>query len=392
MERRTFFTTAIAAASGIGPFFALNACAGGGARLDSSGKTQWRILSSIGLDAGFALAIAGAGDDVLQAKKHKNRREPLREAMGETAVAAAEKLMAEMKSSGVGVPGAQLALLASTGDVASIEGVIDTFAQEGVFARRFEGSRFFQKPGALEALERRRPFMAAAYEALASSGFERFWRAYEEAKLQTAASRIADELAHVDVITECKRYLSTPLDPRITIYLSEFSEPHGIRIVGQRFITSPNYDTRIVRRNAAHEMLHPLLNNERPETQRILSHLAGDPLLLAIVEKSNPAFGYSSIRGLVEEGAVQALEAVINERLRQEREPAAYWRKQDGGMHLFAAATYHLMKETGFAQIGGDMLSWLDREVGRRRLRGSDLQQRAEAIVGREAVSAWLGG
>ena len=387
MKRRTFIAAGLSCLS---PFTAQIARAGSGAGRRNANQTRWRVLPSIGLDAGFALTIAAAGSEVLQAKKHEHRRDALRKALGAEGVAAAQALMETMKRAGVRVPGAQLALLASTGDVMSLDGVVETFSAKGDFARRFEGTGFFQKPGAFEALERRRPAMAAAYEALARSGFEAHWRAEEEAQLREASLRIGEELAHVDVVTACKRYLATHFDSQITIYLSVLSEPHGIRIVGQRFVTSPNYDTFIVRRNAAHEMLHPLLRAGRPETERILERLREEPLLLAIAEKSNPSFGYSSVRGLAEEGGVQALEAVINERLGQARDQAAYWRKQDGGMHLFAAAAYQLMRDTGFAETGGDMLAWLDRQTAQGRLQGEALQRLAEAVVGRAAVVRWL--
>lgn len=348
------------------------------------------MAPAIGLDAGFALTIAAADFDVLQAKKHEHRRESLRDALGLDGVAAAERLMDAMKNAGKRVPGAGLALMASVGELDKLDRVVETFRTEGIFERRFAGTGFYQRDGALAELETLRPVAAAAYEALALSDFEKLWRSEQEPKLQAALSSLADELAGIDLIAEHKRYLTVKLDPKVVIYLSELSEPHGIRILGQRFVSSPNYSSKTVRRIAAHELIHPLMRADRRESDIIFVRLSNDPFLLKIVEKSNPSFGYSSIEGLVEEGGVQALEAVINQRVGQGRDQKAYWRKQDGGMHLFAAATYGLMHETGFAEDGGDMLVWLDEQTEKQRLQGDSLRSLAASVVGKDAVSLWL--
>lgn len=395
MKRRTFLT----AAASLTQLAVMGGCARSvhgknhfddTATAAGSNKTNWTISPAIGLDACFVLTIAGAGFDVLQVEKHQHRRAQLREALGPDGVIAAEQLMDAMKRAHRSVPGAGLALMASVGEIDTLAGVIDTFRIEDVFEQRFAGTNFYQREGSAVTNERIRSIAAAAFEALARSDFENMWRVEEEPKLKDAASALAGELSNVDLIVEHRRYLSRALDPNVTIYLSELSEPHGIRIVGQRFVSSPNYSSLTVRRIAAHEIIHPLFEANRPETGRILAHLKNEPLLNAIVKNSNASFGYSSIRGLIEEGGTQALEAVINERLGQGRDQSEYWRHQDGGMHIFAAATYALMQDTGFADKGGDMLSWLDEQIQKQHLQDDALERLATSVVGAETVMQWF--
>ena len=367
-----------------------------GAHSRSANSTRWHVSPAVGLDACFALTIAGADLSVLQAKHHQHRRAALRAMLGPDGVAAAERLMQGIAASGrKATPGAGLALVASAGGIKTLGQVIDSFTTDGILEDGLAGSGEFQSDRAKEGIKRVRPIAAAAFEALARSGFEKYWSNEYKPKLDAASSSLAVELSDIDMIAQHRRYLARALDDNITIFLSELSEPHGMRIIGQRFVTSPNYSTLISRRNAAHEIIHRLLENDRPETGRILARLSDDPLLLAIAEKADPAFGYTSqgaasVRGLVEEGGVQALEAVINEQLDQGRDQSEYWRHQDGGMHMFAAAVYERMNKTGFVEQGGDMLTWLDEQTAAGALQGASLENLAASIVGPEAVSRWL--
>ena len=397
MKRRTFLKTAIAL--GLTPMVPAPLVLADrrapltprpSASADTAGMTRWTIAPAAGLDACFALVIAAAGPDVLQTRKHKHRRQGLRDILGPDGTAAAERLMQTMAGMGKRVPGAGLALMASVGGIDTLDNVRHTFATPGVFERGFAGTRFYQRDGALDELEVLRPIAADALDALAAAGFDGMWREQDAPRLLKAAARLGGDLVRMDIIAEHRRYLTRPLDPHVTIYFSELSEPHGIRILGQRFITSPNYAPQTVLRNAVHEIIHPLLDTARAETARILTALEQDDLLVAIVAKSDPKFGYSSIRGLLEEGGTQALEAVINDRLGVARDLPEYWRRQDGGIHLFAAAVYALMRETGFADTGGDMLAWMDGHVRENRLRGPALRRLAASVVGQAAVSSWL--
>lgn len=354
--------------------------------------TRWTIKTAIGLDAGFALTIAAADESVLQVRRHLDKRDTLREVLGLNAVRAAETLIAALRAIGAThTPGAELALLASAGSLDSVEAVAATFRTEGALQAGFEGTQFFQTDEAREDLEVLRAPAADAFRAVAKSDFPEFWRSTWLPSLEADARLLGADLDAVDVIAELRPYLSRDLDPDIVVFLTELTEPHGIRVAGQRFVTSPNWPSAIVRRNAVHEMIHPFLEPLRPESAAIVDRLSADPLVRAVLRKSDPSFGYSSKRGLVEEGATQALEAVVNERLGQGRSVGEYWRQQDGGMHLLAAAIYARMQESGFADAGGDALAWLDRETRAGRLLGPSLRELAADVVGGDHVRNWVG-
>ncbi len=311
--------------------------------------------------------------------------------MGAKALRSAETLIRALADTGrVNTPGASLALIASPAPLTDIVQTAGFFNDPAKVLAAFEETDFFTSDESKAELRQLVGPCAEALHDIAESDFVDWWHNTYKLTLDQSVQEIGLQLEPIDVVREIDRYTTKTLDPNISVFVSELTRPHGIKIVGQRFITSPTWDIMIVRRNSVHEMLHILLPPSRPEVQTITDRLSADSGLQSVIEKSNSTFGYSSIRSLVEEGAVQALEAVINVRLDQARDVTAYWRKQDGGMHIFAAAMYNAMNRTGFAQRGGDVVKWLDEHTSSGGLQRQSLAKDAAAVVGEAHVKTWL--
>ena len=84
--------------------------------------------------------------------------------------------------------------------------------------------------------------------------------------------------------------------------------------------------------------------------KRVLERLKDDAFLMEKVLNHNPSFGYNSFEGYIEENVVRALDQIINERLGIAKNARKRWKEEDGGMHVFAAALYHIMKEEQYNQ------------------------------------------
>jgi hypothetical protein len=136
----------------------------------------------------------------------------------------------------------------------------------------------------------------------------------------------------------------------LTVYILNFSQPHGIRVTGLRFLTDAAYPFRIVLRNAVHEPMHPPYKLARDaELKKVLDTLRADAFLMDKINNHNPGFGYNSFEGFIEEDCVQAFEQIINEKFQVEVEAHKRWQQNDNGMHVFAVALYSMMKEENFA-------------------------------------------
>src|SRR5262249_20808229 len=128
-----------------------------------------------------------------------------------------------------------------------------------------------------------------------------------------------------------------------------YSEPHGIKITGTRFLTHYSYPFRIVLHNAIHEMMHPPYDLAHdPGLKAALESLKADQFLMNKVERHDASFGYNTLAGLEEEDCVQALEQIIAEQFDMGGDPRKYWREQDEGIHVLAVALYSLMKKEHF--------------------------------------------
>ncbi|TAJ65244.1 hypothetical protein [Brevundimonas sp.] len=240
------------------------------------------------------------------------------------------------------------------------------------------------------ALMRYRPLVLTVLEGLKDAGFAALRREFLGARLTSRIPALEATLAGYDVIAEQERLLGRPFnDASLEVILLHFSKPHGIKVRGQRFLTHHDYPDAVVLRNAAHEMLHPPFDMEGPTARLVLQTLERDPLLTRVVAEHNPAFGYNSIAGLLNEDCVQALEQIVSERLGFARPPGEYWRRQDEGMHILAAALYGLLKADGYDRTGGNFETWIVQAAATGRLAPASLAGAASRIMELPADRLW---
>jgi hypothetical protein len=188
-----------------------------------------------------------------------------------------------------------------------------------------------------------------------------------------------------DVVPAIEMHLGRPLESNtITVYMLAFSQPHGIKITGTRFLTDVAWPFEIVVRNAVHEMMHPPYSQDGDsELAALLAALREDPFLMDKVENHNPSFGYNNLEGFVEEDCVQALEQLINEQLRIAEKPDLRWKQSDDGMHVFAVALYRLMKEENYPFADKGIRDFLVRMHKEGRLKPGAIERHHRAMYGK---------
>src|SRR5262249_12863882 len=134
--------------------------------------------------------------------------------------------------------------------------------------------------------EASRSDLEAALRALKRTHFEADWEREVRPKIEQSRAAIAAKLPQYDVIPAVERVLGSPRPTnKITVYLLYYSQPHGIKITGTRFLTHYSYPFRIVLRNAIHEMMHPPYDLAHdPELRLALESLKSDSFLMNKVE------------------------------------------------------------------------------------------------------------
>ncbi len=231
--------------------------------------------------------------------------------------------------------------------------------------RNFESSR--------SALER-------ALRALDRVGFAAYWRANAKPRIDKRITELSGDLPRYDIVPLIESYLGFPLPSHtIKVYLLAYSEPHGIRITGLRFLTHVSYPFRIVLHNAIHESMHPPYHPNDTNVQHAIEMLERDPTVLNKVQHHNPSFGYNTAPGYVEEDSVQALEQLVSEKFGVGHNPCEYWREQDDGMHVLAAALYVGYKRAE-SEAPQPYSKWFTGAVESGRLGGSRLKETIESF------------
>lgn len=229
--------------------------------------------------------------------------------------------------------------------------------------------------------ERARPALETALKALNRVDFPAYWQTTAKPKIEAKIQSLSPQLPQYDIVPTVEHLLGSPLPSQtITVYLLAYSEPHGIRITGLRFLTHFSYPFDIVLHNAIHEPMHPPYNASDPSVKSAIATLAADPLIADKVRHHNSSFGYNTPDGYIEEDSVEALEQIVSERVGIGRNPCRYWKEQDGGMHVLAAAIYWEYKQA-LLNSPQPYSQWLVKAVALGKLQGENLKAAIEQVM-----------
>ena len=237
--------------------------------------------------------------------------------------------------------------------------------------------------------DRAAPRLDAVFSAMQRAGFAAFRRQRVGTGLDRRISEVERELAGFDVIPLQEKLTGRSFDPEIQVVLLQFSKPHGIKVQGQTFLQSADYDTATTVRIAAHEMLHPPVPMDGPAATAALAALERDALVMKIVNDHDPRWGYTTLKGLLDEDLVQALDQLISEALGVARNPADRWRQADDGIHVIAAGLYGLLRQDRWADKGGSIEQWLASAAATGRLEPATFHPIAARVLERPVDTLW---
>ena len=278
-----------------------------------------------------------------------------------------------LKDEDGGIVSATLTLYYSTVEDETLPEMIRTAHDSSAMEAALRKTSYWSEDG-WKQYDKARPALEAALRALDRVGFSAYWRQTARPRVEKRIAELAPDLPRYNIIPAIESLLGFALpSPTITIYLLNYSEPHGIRITGLRFLTHVSYPFRIVLHNAIHEPMHPPYNYGDPAVKDAIDLLGKDPLIADKVQHHDPSFGYNSASGYIEEDSVQALEEILSEQFGVGHSPCQYWQEQDGGMHVLAAAIY-VGYEEARAKHPEPYSRWFTDAVTDGQLRGDSLK------------------
>jgi hypothetical protein len=303
--------------------------------------TEWAVTPSLKYDALCALNVLSGDPYYLEFyREDYNRLVPRLTAAEKNEFVTIKKII---KDQNKGIISANLALILSVEPGDSLDDVLAALGKPGEIRERLQATPYYTPSNFAEFL-RVRPHVIAAIRALQRIGFEADWARNIRPRIAARATQLQAQLTRYNIVPLQEQALGHRLaGNRIMVYLLYYSQPHGIKITGTRYLTHFEYPFEIVLHNAVHEMLHPPYSLEDPATRRAVETLRSDEFLMDKVKRHNPSFGYNEFEGFVEEDCVQALEQSITQSLGLQDDEQAYWRQQDDSMHVLAIALYELM-------------------------------------------------
>ncbi|MDB5432780.1 MAG: hypothetical protein JWP35_3896 [Caulobacter sp.] len=381
MDRRHFLTAAALAALTMAP-----ALAPAPTWAATPTRTRWSVRTSEGFDAYcFLQPLSGKP---FYTRYYEAELAAFKPRLPAAAIAALDSLHKEADAAG-SLLGPGLCTIASGGPDATLVQAIDAVARaETVLLPPLKAGPYWDADSWAVFLGQRERLLSVL-KALEAADFAGFRRTCIGAREGARVPALSARLAGLDVIAEQERLLGRPLEPTIEVILLWFSKPHGIRIQGQRFLTHIDYPDEVVLRNAAHEILHPPFPLDGPAAKAALGVLGRDPLMTRIVAEHDPAFGYNSLEGVLNEDMVQALEQIVSERLGFAKPAGPRWREADGGMHVLAAGLYGLMKAEGYDRTGGELAQWTLVAARSGKLSPKRLHAAAAAVLDLPADGLW---
>jgi hypothetical protein len=324
--------------------------------------TDWDLQPSFMFDTLCALNVLSGDNYYLNYyQADYDRLNPLLHPEERAAFAGLKR---RIKDENGGIISAQLALYFSATDAQNLDDMIRVVKDSSTMQKNLQATTYYSDQG-WKIYESSRPDLETAFKALKRIHFDSDWEEHAKPQIEKARAAIAADLPRYNVIPAVESVLGAPRPTnKITVYLLYYSQPHGIKITGSRFLTHYSYPFRIVLRNAIHEMMHPPYDLARdPDLRSALESLRSDAFLMDKVEHHNPSYGYNTLAGLEEEDCVQALEQIIAESFAMGGNPQRYWKEQDDGIHVLAVALYSLMKQQNFLEKHEAFSVFLDRTI-----------------------------
>jgi hypothetical protein len=357
----------------------------------SSGKmanaTRWKVRLSEGFDAIAFLGPLAGGE--LYREHYAADADAFGILLPITIRTQIRQLWDQANTDGFGLLGPNLQVLFSgSGNDTSLDTLLTALrAKEERILPSYRKSRYWSEPD-WTWFVKAAPQLDTIFAAMQQADFRGF-RAARTGGLEARAREVERALTGFDVISWQKKLTAREFDPTIEVVLLQFAKPHGIKVQGQTFLQSADYDTATTVRIAAHEMLHPPFDQTGAAAQAALTIFRQDPLITRIVREHDPNLGYTTLEGLLDEDLVQALDQLISEALGVARNPADRWHNSDDGIHMIAAGLYGLLREDRWVQQGGSIEKWLLQAAASGRLKRHSFHKAAAKVLDRPINRLW---
>jgi hypothetical protein len=327
-----------------------------------SKRMNWIVQPNLAYDALCLLNIWTG--DTFYSEEHPGLLERWQPRLTAPVLEAFSRIERAIRGDG-GILSASLCLLFSSVQPKNLHDLERAILQPETLLETFRASPYFD-PGAPDQFQMLLPDLLTLVQFLQASPFEAEHATDLGTDFEPKRQALQTTLETYDILEAVEAALGYGLTAQeIEVFTLAYTAPHGIKIIGNRFITAIEWSATITARVAIHELMHPPFDLSRPALQLALEQLAQDPVLNKCFEDHDPAFGYNSWEGYVEENCVRALDQVISESFGIARDAAERWQEEDGGMHQLAARLTPLLRArvSGAREANRTFEAWLIEQI-----------------------------
>lgn len=335
--------------------------------------TNWNIKPSLKFDV-LCLLNTLTGD-LYYLKYYQEEYDKFKDKLTPEAVTALSELKRKLKDENGRIISAYLCLHFSVYEEESLDGMIAWLDKEDEIKERFKKTPYYSDEG-WKIFSSALPELKVILPFLMEIDFTGYWQENIYPKVSGFIAELEGSMGQNDVIKEVEAFLGHKLESdTITIYVLYYSQPHGIKITGTRFLTDVAWPYKIVLNTAIHEMMHPPFDWKNEELIAAVEKLKNEKFLIDAFDNRDQSSGYTSLEGLIEEDCVKALDQSISDKFGIYPDPAKRWKELDGGMHVLAPVLYTMMKEDGYPLDGKTFQEYFIENVNNGRLLNGNIEK-----------------
>ena len=326
---------------------------------DSVHRTHWLVQTSVAYDALCLLNILTG--DSFYTSSHPGVFERWQPRLQGQPLEAFKRLEYTVRTEHKGIISAWLCLFFSGVQPRDLNDLIQAALEPEPMLEAYRNSVYFEAEQA-RVFATLLPDLLILFQFLAASPFELEHQQDLGLVFQDQLAELERTLNGFDIVAVVEQHLGRKLNtPEIEVFMLAYTAPHGLKLMGNRFITSKDWQAVITVQTAIHELMHPPFDHGKLEVQDAIQTLEQDLVLKTHFEQHDPAFGYNTWAGYVEENCVRALDQVIGEGFGVARDATERWEQEDGGMHMLAARLTPLLRARKIS--GGSFEDWFIAQV-----------------------------
>lgn len=258
--------------------------------------------------------------------------------------------------------GPVLSLVMSSVPDFNTRSLLEMLADANMIKEYFSKSVYFSED-VWSAVKKMLDLIEPVIKELEDGGFYSYWVGERLPVIRESAGKLEEYVLEYDLQDGIENMLGNKSMDEITLYLCSFAAPHGMKVIGNNYISDVTFAMDFTLLVAVHEMFHPPYDSKNIKEE--LKRIAEEPFFKNAFDTKDPMFGYTHMDGFIEENVVEAMSLFVCDKLGLVKNSIEYLLKHDKGSHVFSVILmkyfklYEKPREQSFEEYFMDLVKVL---------------------------------